>query len=112
MACLVLTMGYEYGFVFTAPLDSEQLADLLYHLQTVHSWLLLPATPSASHYLLRYAYTASGPASWDEDFLVQVSAHELYVLLHTATANQEATVLAWLQEEVATLGLTGTLAEL
>jgi hypothetical protein len=105
-------MGYEYGFVFTAPLDSRQLADLLYHLQTVHSWLLLPATPSASHYLLRYAYTASGPVSWDEDFLVQVSAHELYVLLHTATANQEATVLSWLQEEVATLGLTGTLTEL
>ncbi len=105
-------MGYEYGFVFTTPLDSRQLADLLHHLQTVHAWLLLPVLPSASRYLLRYAYAAPGPVSWDEDFLVQVSAHGLYLLLHTATANQEATVLAWLQEQVTTLRLTGILAEL
>jgi hypothetical protein len=105
-------MGYEYGFVFTTPLDSLQLADLLHDLQTVHAWLLLPIIPSASRYVLRYAYTASGPVSWDEDFLVHVSAHELYVLLHTVTPNQEAAVLAWLQERAATLGLTGILAEL
>lgn len=109
---LVLAMGYEYGFVFTEPLDSRQIADLFHQLQTAHSWLVLPATPSASRYFLRYAYDASGPVSWDEDFLVQVSAHELYVLLHGGTAKQEAAVLAWLQEEVAKLGFTGILAEL
>jgi hypothetical protein len=69
-------------------------------------------TPSASRYLLRYAYASLGPVSWEEDFLVRVSAYELYVLLHTATTNQEAAVMAWLQEKVATLGLAGILAEL
>jgi hypothetical protein len=105
-------MGYEYGFVFSLPLQTLQLKQLLYCLQTTHSWRLVQAMPVETSYLLRYAYLAAGPLAWDEDFLLEVSSHRIYLLLHTATADQTARVLTWLQQCVATLGLAGALAEL
>ncbi len=105
-------MGYEYGFVFTTPLSLPQLEELTHNLQLTHSWFLVQIEQQASGYQLRYAYTASGPLSWDEDFLLLVSEQQLYVLLHTATASQESGVLAWIQECTATLGPAGTLSEL
>jgi hypothetical protein len=105
-------MGYEYAFVFNSPLDSPQVARLFHRLQTIHPWFLIQAEEQMVSCLLRYAYAASGPISWDEDFLLEVSSHEVYLLLHTATGDQEANVLTWLQQCTAILGLTGTLAEL
>lgn len=104
-------MGYEYTFVFSSPLDSPLVAGLFHHLQTSHPWLLVQAEQQGGSSLLRYAYAASGPISWEEDFLLEVSSQEIYVLLHTATGDQKADVLTWLQQGIAILGLTGTLAE-
>jgi hypothetical protein len=104
-------MGYEYRVVFTPSLGPPQVMQLLQQLQTAHSWLLVQVVQENGHHLLGYAYAASGPIAWDEDFLLEVSPEALYVLLHSATRNQEASVLAWLQDCVATLGLIGTLAE-
>jgi hypothetical protein len=63
-------------------------------------------------YLVRYAYLASGPAAWDEDFLVEVSSQQLYLLLHTAPADQMTRILTWLEQGATALGLVGNLAEL
>ena len=93
-------MGYEYGFVFTSPLQPPEVAQLVYQLKTAHSWLLVQVAQQARSGLLRYAYGASGPIAWDEDFLLEVSEQAIYVLLHTATAGQAASVLAWLQDSV------------
>jgi hypothetical protein len=43
---LALAMGYEYGFVFSLPLQPPQLEELLHKLKTVHPWLLLSAAPA------------------------------------------------------------------
>ena len=104
-------MGYECAFVFTSPLDSPQVARLFHHLQTSHPWLLVQAEQPGGSGLLRYAYAASGPLSWEEDFLLEVSSQKVYVLLHTATGDPKANVLTWLQQGIAILGLTGTLDE-
>jgi hypothetical protein len=104
-------MGYEYRVVFTPSLGPPQVVQLLQQLQTAHPWLLVQVEQENGRYLLRYAYAASGPIAWDEDFLVEVSTQALYVLLHSAAGNQETSVLGWLQDCVATLGLRGTLAE-
>lgn len=104
-------MGYEYAFVFTSPLDSPQVTRLFHCLQTNHPWLLVQAEQQTVSWLLRYAYAASGPISWDEDFLLEVSSLQVYLLLHTATGNQEADILTWFQQCAAMLGLAGTLAE-
>lgn len=105
-------MGYEYAFVFNSPLDSPQVARLFHRLQTIHPWLLVQAEEQMVSCLLRYAYAASGPISWDEDFLLKISSQEVYLLLHTATRDQEANVLTWLQQCIARLELAGALAEL
>lgn len=105
-------MGYEYAFVFNSPLDSPQVARLFQRLQTNHPWLLVQAEQQLVSGLLRYAYAASGPTSWDEDFLLELSSQQVYLLLHTATGDQEPNVLTWLQQGIAILGLAGTLAEL
>jgi hypothetical protein len=105
-------MGYEYGFVFTTPLSLPQLEELTHHLQLPPSWFLVQVAQQASGYRLSYAYAASGPIAWDEDFLLLVSEREIYVLLHTATASQEADVLIWVQECVTTLGLAGVLSDI
>jgi hypothetical protein len=62
--------------------------------------------------LVRYAYLASGPAAWDEDFLVEVSSQQLYLLLHMAPADHTTRVLTWLEQGASVLRLVGTLAEL
>ena len=105
-------MGYEYGFVFSLPLQAPQLEQLLHCLQTTHSWRLMQAIPGETSSLLRYAYHAAGPLAWGEDFLLEVSSQQVYLLLHTATADQTVRVLIWLQQGLASLGLAGTLAEL
>lgn len=105
-------MGYEYAFVFNSPLDSSQVARLFNRLQTIHPWLLVQAEEQIVSCLLRYAYAASGPISWEEDLLLKISSQEVYLLLHTATREQEANVLSWLQQCTAMLELAGTLAEL
>jgi hypothetical protein len=105
-------MGYEYGFVFSLPLQPPQLAELLHELKTAHPWLLLSAALGDISEVVRYAYAASGPLAWDEDFLVEVARQQVYLLLHTATADQTAQVLMWLQQSAAKLGLAGALIEL
>jgi hypothetical protein len=105
-------MGYEYGFVFTTLLSLPQLEELTHHLQLAPRWFLVQVEQQASGYRLSYAYAASGPIAWDEDFLLLVSEREIYVLLHTATASQEAGVLTWVQECAATLGLAGILSDI
>jgi hypothetical protein len=90
-------MGYEYGVVFSLPLQTPQLDQLRHCLQT---------------YLLRYAYLPAGTSAWPEDFLLEVSNQRIYLLLHTATADQTTRVLAWLEHCAATLGLAGALVEL
>lgn len=85
---------------------------LLHHLKTAHSWLLLSPAPLQTSTVVRYAYASAGPLAWDEDFLVEVSSQQVYLLLHTATADQTARVLAWLQQGTAKLGLAGSLTEL
>ena len=105
-------MGYEYGFVFSLPLQPPQLEELLHYLKTAHPWLLLSAAPGDASAVVRYAYAASGPLAWDEDFLVAVASQQLYLLLHTATADQTARVLTWLRQGAAELGLAGSAVEL
>ena len=105
-------MGYEYAFVFDLPLESTQVARLFHRLQTIHPWLLVQAEEQMESCLLRYAYAASGPISWEEDFLLKVSSQEAYLLLHTGTGDQETNVLTWLQQCTTMLELAGTLAEL
>ena len=91
-------MGYEYGFVFSLPLQTSQLEDLLHYLKTAHPYYLVSAAPGDTNYVVRYAYATSGPLAWEEDFLVAVASQQAYLLLHTATADQTARVLAWLQQ--------------
>jgi hypothetical protein len=105
-------MGYEYAFVFSSPLEWPQVASLFNRLQTIHPWLLMQAEQQTAGYLLRYAYTDSEPTSWDEDFLLEVSSQQVYLLLHTSTGNQLGNILAWLQQNTAMFRLTGTLTEL
>ena len=105
-------MGYEYGFVFSLPLQTPQLKELLHCLKTAHPWLLLSAAPEDTNNVVRYAYAASGPLAWDEDFLVEVASQQVYLLLHTTTADQMQRALTWLQQSVAELGLVGSLVEL
>jgi hypothetical protein len=105
-------MGYEYTFIFSLPLQMPQQEQLLYYLKANSSWHLMPARPAQIPYLVRYAYLASGPAAWDEDFLIEVSSQQVYLLLHTAPADQTARVLTWLEQGATALGLVGTLAEL
>lgn len=109
---LALAMGYEYGFVFNLPLQNLQLEELLRHLKTAHLWLLLSAALGDVRYTIRYAYAASGSPAWNEDFLVEVTTQQVYLLLHTATVDQTARVLTWLQQGVAELGLAGSVVEL
>jgi hypothetical protein len=104
-------MGYEYGFVFSLPLQPPQLAGLLHSLKTAHPWLLLAAAEDTST-VVRYAYAALGPLGWDEDFLVRVTSQQVYLLLHTATTDQTVQVCTWLQQGAAELGLAGSLVEL
>lgn len=89
-----------------------QQEQLLHYLKATSSWHLRPARLGQVPYLVRYAYLASGPAAWDEDFLVEISSQQLYLLLHTAPADQTARVLTWLEQGAIALGLVGTLAEL
>jgi len=105
-------MGYEYTFIFSLPLQMPQQEQLLHYLKATSSWYLMAARPVEMPYLVRYAYLASGPAAWDEDFLVEVSSQQVYLLLHTAPADQTAWVLTWLEQGATALGLVGTLAEL
>jgi hypothetical protein len=109
---LALAMGYEYGFVFSLPLQPPQLEELLHKLKTVHPWLLLSTAPAEASDVIRYAYAASGPLDWSEDFLVTVASQQVYLLLHTATADQTARVLTWLRQGAAELGLAGSVVEL
>jgi hypothetical protein len=105
-------MGYEYGVVFSLPLQAPQLDQLRHCLQTTHSWRLVQATLVEATYLMRYAYLPAGTSAWPEDFLLEVSNQRIYLLLHTATADQTTRVLAWLEHCAATLGLAGALVEL
>jgi hypothetical protein len=105
-------MGYEYGFVFSLPLQTLQLEDLLHDLKTAPPYPLLSAATGDAYHVVRYAYAASGPLAWDEDFLVEVASQQVYLLLHTATADQTARVLTWLQQSAAKLGLAGSVVEL
>jgi hypothetical protein len=105
-------MGYEYGFVFSLPLQPPQLEELLHYLKTAHPWLLLSAALKDASDVVRYAYAASGPLAWDEDFLVTVDSQQVYLLLHTATVDQTARVLTWLRQGAAELGLAGSVVEL
>ena len=61
-------MGYEYGFVFSLPLQTPQPEELLHYLKTAHPWLLLSAALGDTSDVVRYAYAASGPLAWDEIF--------------------------------------------
>lgn len=105
-------MDYEYGFVSSLPLQTLQQEELLHYLKTAHPWLLLSAAPGYTSEVVRYAYVASGPLAWGEDFLVAVASQQVYLLLHTATADQTPRVLTWLQQSAAELGLAGSLVEL
>lgn len=105
-------MGCEYTFLFSLSLQLPQQEQLLHYLKATSSWHLLPARPGQMPYLVRYAYLACGPAAWNEDFLVDVSSQQIYLLLHTAPADQTARVLTWLEQGASVLGLVGTLAEL
>jgi hypothetical protein len=105
-------MGYEYDFIFSLPIQAPQLEQLRHCLQTTHPWRMMQPMPGETSSLLHYAYLAADPLAWGEDFLLEVSSQQIYLLLHTATADQTARVLTWLQQSVASLGLAGMLAEL
>jgi len=105
-------MGCEYTFIFSLPLQLPQQEQLLHYLKATSSWHLMSARPGQMPSLVRYAYLASGPSAWDEDFLVEVSSQQLYLLLHTAPADQTTRVLTWLEQGANARGLVGTLAEL
>lgn len=106
-------MGFEHGFSFTPPLDSSTLACLLTHLKGPQVWPLVRAERAGGTCVLRYAHSTGVPPVWGEDFLVGVSNQKIYLLLHTATGEQEQAVLGWLHYCLHTSGLpTAELQEL
>jgi hypothetical protein len=105
-------MGYEYAFVFSLPLPALQVDQLQHCLQSTPSWRLVQAVSIEANYVLRYTYLPAGSSAWDEDFLLEVSSQQVYLVLHTATADQTTQVLTWLAHCAATLGLVGALVEL
>jgi len=56
---------------------------------------------------MSYVFAAEKLPDWEEDFLVNLSAQKLYLLLHSATNEQEQAVLTWLQSCLHASGLFG-----
>ena len=98
-------MGFEHESSFTPPLDAPAMERLLTCLKRPPAWPLLRAGQDGQTHVLRYAYAAGVPPVWEEDFLLCLSNQKLYLLLHTATGQQEPAVLAWLQHCLHTSGL-------
>ncbi len=98
-------MGFEHGLSFTPPLDSPTLERLLTCLKSPPTWPLVRAEQDEKTNVLRYAHAAGVPPVWGEDFLVDLSNQKLYLLLHTASGEQEQAVLVWLQHCLHTSGL-------
>lgn len=105
-------MGYEYESSFTPPLDSRSLERLLTALKQPSIWPLLRIEQDGQTHILHYAYAAGVPSAWEEDFLLYLSPQKLYVLLHTAPAEQAPAVLAWLQGCLPANGLATAFEEL
>ena len=55
---------------------------------------------------MSYVFAAEKLPDWEEDFLVNLSAQKLYLLLHSATNEQEQAVLTWLQSCLHASGMT------
>jgi len=71
---------------------------LLTCLKRPPTWPLLRAEQDGQTHVLRYAYADGVLPVWEEDFLLCLTNQKLYLLLHTATGEQEPEVLAWLQD--------------
>lgn len=98
-------MGFEQESSFTPPLDSPTLEHLLTCLKRSPTWPLLRVEQDGQTHILRYAYAVGVSPLWEEDFLLYLSHKKLYVLLHTATGEQELAIIAWLQDCLHTSGL-------
>lgn len=103
-------MGYEYQVHFPTRLAPVQLKRLLLYLEQPHSWCVVHQEPQGEGARLRYAYRLRRPPDWDEDFLLDVSAQEIYLLLHAAT--HLSAVWTWLQQGLAAQGIAATLSDL
>ena len=104
-------MGYEYELSFTPALDSRSLECLLTDLKQPPTWPLLRAEQDGQTHVLHYAYATGVPPAWEEDFLLCLSPQKLYVLLHTAPAEQAPAVVAWLQRCLLAGGLATAVFE-
>ena len=102
-------MGFEHESAFTPPLDSPAMERLLTCLKRPLAWSLLRAGQDGPTHVLRFAYAAGVPPVWEEDFLLCLSHQKLYLLLllHYPTAEQEQTVLAWLQHSLRASEISG-----
>ena len=98
-------MGFEHGLSFEPALNSSTLQHLLSCLKSPSTWLLIQAEQKEESHLLSYAYGVGTPLIWEEDFLVDLSDQKIYLLIHTATGEQEQAVLAWLQRCLHSSGL-------
>ena len=90
-------------------MDSPTLERLLTRLKLPPSWSLLRAEQEGPPHVLRYAYAGEVSPGWEEDFLLCLSHQKLYLLLllHCPTAEQEQTVLAWLQHSLRASEISG-----
>jgi hypothetical protein len=106
-------MGFEHGLYFAPPLDSPTLERLLTCFKSPPTWPLVQAEQDGKTCVLHYAHAAEMLPVWEEDFLIDLSDQKLYLLLHTATSEQEKAVLEWIQHCLHASGLLkGALQEL
>ena len=100
-------MGFEQELSFASLLDSPTLERLLACVKIPPTWRLVRAEQEGETHILRYVLDAGKIPKWEQDFLVYLSEQKLYVLVHSATGDQEEEVLGWLQKCLHTSGLFG-----